>query len=138
MRDRPTLIPELKVLDFGQSLAFYTNLAGFQVLYDRPEEAFAMLETHGARLMIEGITEQSRTWRVGALRRPFGRGINLQIEVDDVDALFQNFVGAHYPIYLAMEEKWYRSGDTEAGNKQFLVQDPDGYLLRFFQPLGRR
>jgi len=23
-----------------------------------------------------------------------------------------------------------------AGNRQFLLQDPDGYLLRFFQDLG--
>ena len=37
-----------------------------------------------------------------------------------------------------MEEKWYRKNDTEVGNKQFLVQDPDGYILRFFQNLGMR
>ena len=37
-----------------------------------------------------------------------------------------------------MEEKWYRKNDKEVGHKQFLVQDPDGYLLRFFQDLGIR
>lgn len=37
-----------------------------------------------------------------------------------------------------MEEKWYRATDKELGNKQFLVQDPDGYLLRFFQDLELR
>jgi hypothetical protein len=35
-----------------------------------------------------------------------------------------------------VEEKWYRVNDQETGNKQFLVQDPDGYLLRFFEDLG--
>ncbi|MEO9168740.1 MAG: VOC family protein, partial [Aestuariivirga sp.] len=36
------------------------------------------------------------------------------------------------------EEKWYRAGDEEVGQRQFLVQDPDGYLLRLCQPIGRR
>lgn len=135
---RPTLIPELKVFDFHKSRDFYTRLAGFKVGYERTEEAFAMLEINGARLMIEGITAQSRTWMVGELQPPLGRGINLQIEVPDVDKLLQNIAQAQYPIYLAMEEKWYRAGATETGNKQFLVQDPDGYLLRFFQNLGSR
>jgi len=26
----------------------------------------------------------------------------------------------------------------EAGNRQFIVADPDGYLLRFFSDVGRR
>lgn len=37
-----------------------------------------------------------------------------------------------------MEEKWYRADDAYLGNKQFIVQDPDGFLLRFFEDLGER
>lgn len=40
------------------------------------------------------------------------------------------------PLYLEVEDKWYRKDDYEVGNRQFVVADPDGYLLRFFQPLG--
>lgn len=29
------------------------------------------------------------------------------------------------------EVKWYRTGNTDVGLAQFLVQDPDGHLLRF-------
>lgn len=37
------------------------------------------------------------------------------------------------------ETKWYRVGDNEvAGVEQFLVTDPDGYLVRFQASLGRR
>ena len=36
------------------------------------------------------------------------------------------------------EERWYRKRDEEVGNRQFVVVDPDGYLLRFFTSLGRR
>ncbi|MDR3642452.1 MAG: VOC family protein [Candidatus Doudnabacteria bacterium] len=135
---KATLIPELKVLDFKSSLDFYTRLAGFDVLYDRPEEDFAMLGLNGACLMIEGLTEKSRTWNVGKLERPFGRGMHFQIEVANVQSLYNNFKQAGHPIFFEMEEKWYRASDKEVGNKQFLVQDPDGYLLRFFQDLGSR
>jgi len=135
---KPTLIPELKVLDFSKSLDFYTKLAGFEILYDRPENDFAMLGINGARLMIEGLTDKSRSWMVGQLERPFGRGMHFQIEVKNINNLYQNFKKAEYTIFFDMEEKWYRMNDTEVGNKQFLVQDPDGYLLRFFEDLGGR
>lgn len=39
---------------------------------------------------------------------------------------------------IPFEDRWYREGDTELGNRQFVVADPDGYLLRFFTDLGQR
>jgi hypothetical protein len=36
------------------------------------------------------------------------------------------------------EQKWYRTGAVETGVHQFLVQDPDGYLIRFSAHLGER
>jgi catechol 2,3-dioxygenase-like lactoylglutathione lyase family enzyme len=132
------LIPELKVLEYHKSLDFYTRLAGFTVLYDRAEENFAMLEINSACLMIEGFTDKGRSWLVGKMERPFGRGMHLQIEVPDVHHLYQSFKNAEYPIFFDLEEKWYRVNDKEIGHHQFLVQDPDGYLLRFFQKIGNR
>ncbi|WP_193636372.1 VOC family protein [Brachybacterium subflavum] len=41
-------------------------------------------------------------------------------------------------LFLAPETRWYRTGVQETGVVQFLVQDPDGYLLRFQSSLGRR
>jgi lactoylglutathione lyase len=41
-------------------------------------------------------------------------------------------------ILLPLEERWYRRGDVLLGQRQFVVQDPDGYLLRFCQDLGSR
>lgn len=79
MTDSPTLIPELKVTNFQASLDFYTTLAGFELLYTRPEEDFAMLGLNGAQLMIEGISEKACTWATGEFEYPLGRGINLQI-----------------------------------------------------------
>lgn len=133
-----SIIPELKVLCFNKSLYFYTRLAGFKVLYDRPENDFAMLGINGARLMIEGLSDKARSWLIGQIERPFGRGMHLQVEVLDVLSLYQKFKEAQYPIFFDIEEKWYRVEDKEIGHKQFLVQDPDGYLLRFVEKLGIR
>lgn len=137
-RQPPALIPELKVADFAASRRFYTEVAGFAVAYERPEESFAMLAQGEAWLMIEAIDGASRTMDVGALEHPLGRGLNLQIQVDDVDALHGQFTSAGWPLFAAMEERWYRVGAEARGNRQFWVQDPDGYLLRFFQDLGLR
>jgi uncharacterized glyoxalase superfamily protein PhnB len=70
--------------------------------------------------------------------RPYGRGINFQISVEDVDALYAAIVAAGLPIFLPMEERWYRRDDTEIGTRQFIVEDPDGYLLRLHTYIGTR
>jgi catechol 2,3-dioxygenase-like lactoylglutathione lyase family enzyme len=137
MTKKPTLIPELQVTNYNESLKFYTELAGFKIAYDRPEFNFAMLEFNNARLMIEQVDGNSR-WVTGVLEKPYGRGMHFQIEVPDIQTWHDRFTKQNYPIFFNMEEKWYRMNNQEVGNKQFLVQDPDGYLLRFFEDLGAR
>ncbi len=132
------LVPELYCSSFQRSLAFYVDVLGFTVRYARPEERFAYLDREGAELMIEQPIEPWRTWSTGDLLPPFGRGINLQIEVGDVAALRAAVLQARYPLFLELEDRWYRCDEIFTGNRQFLLQDPDGYLLRFFQDLGTR
>ncbi|PZU95445.1 MAG: bleomycin resistance family protein [Chelatococcus sp.] len=139
---RPRLVPELNVTDLGESLAFWRDLLGFHVVYDRPEQGFASIARDGVEFMLEvhgaGPAERANVWDTGELRRPFGRGINFEITVADVAALMASLSSAGWPLFFGPEERWYRVGDEETGVHQFLVQDPDGYLLRFSQPLGRR
>jgi catechol 2,3-dioxygenase-like lactoylglutathione lyase family enzyme len=130
------LVPELDCSNFEVSLAFYTGVLGFKLRYDRPEKKFAYLEREGAELMLEEVSPEG--WLTAELTHPYGRGINFQIEVDDVAALYEAVCGAGVALYQEIEDAWYRAGDAYTGNRQFLVQDPDGYLLRFFQSLGRR
>jgi len=132
------LVPEFYVTDFQKSLTFYTEILGFAVAYDRPEERFAYLDLDGAELMIEQTVDPARMFNVGALDPPLGRGMSLQIEVRDVDGMYAAAEAAGAPMVRAMEERWYRSGASELGNRQFWIQDPDGYVLRFFQDLGKR
>lgn len=135
---QPQLIPEYKVTDFAKSLAWFLDIAQFKIEYDRPEFEFAMLSREGAWLMIERMTEGGRIKSVGELEYPLGRGMHPQIEVSDVQVLYDNFAAHGWPMHHEMEERWYRADAVELGNKQFWVQDPDGYLFRFFQDLGER
>jgi catechol 2,3-dioxygenase-like lactoylglutathione lyase family enzyme len=131
------LTPELYCSNLGVSLAFYTGTLGFKILYQRPEEKFAYLEREGAQLMLEELGI-GRRWQTAELTRPFGRGMNIQIAVSDVGKLYSTVKKEGCAVFLDLEEKWYRRDNILLGNRQFLVQDPDGYLLRFAQDLGSK
>ncbi len=131
------LIPELTVSDFGESLEFYTKVLGFRVEYKRDEDRFAFLSFQGSQIMIEQFREGSE-WNTGKLEKPFGRGMNLQIEADDVTPIIEALEKAGHPIKMGPKDSWYRNGDVMVGSREFLVMDPDGYLLRFGQDLGKR
>ncbi len=132
---KSSLIPELLVSNYEKSLDFYTNILGCVIDYDRPEDKFAMLSLEGSHLM---INERNGWWETGDLEYPFGRGINLQIKISDVVSMHESLTLKGIAIYQHIEEVWRRMGDKEIGNKELLVQDPDGYLLRFNQDLGTR
>jgi catechol 2,3-dioxygenase-like lactoylglutathione lyase family enzyme len=132
------LIPELDVSDLDRSLTFYVDVVGFRVVYDRPEERFAFLDLDGARLMLEEAAGPGRRFHAAPLERPYGRGVNFQIEVANVVALVERVRKAGFDPIIPIEERWYRRDEIELGNRQFVVGDPDGYLLRFFSDLGQR
>ena len=129
------LIPELSVSDVGESLEFYVGVLGFGVEYSRPEEGFFFLSFEGSQIMVEEVNDH---WSTGELEHPFGRGINFQIAVSDVSTLVERLEQAGVALFRPVCEKWYRGGDAEFGQIEFLVQDPDGYLLRFTQDIGER
>ncbi len=133
------LVPEFAVTNCASSKAFYCDVLGFTCTFERPEEGFAYLTLGGAELMIDQIGE-GRTFDDGHLPStyPFGRGLNVQIEVPDIAPLLSSLAAVGHALYLPPEEKWYRIDSQEAGNHQFVVADPDGYLLRFFADLGTR
>ncbi|MCX7124156.1 MAG: VOC family protein, partial [Gammaproteobacteria bacterium] len=132
-----TLIPELAVTNCDTSVKFYRDILGFTVLYERKDEGFAFLERDGAQLMLDEIGK-GRTWAHAdtSFEKPLGRGINLQIQVKSIGSLLQAIATNNVTLFLQSEEKWYRRGNEEIGHQQFIVADPDGYLLRFYEYIG--
>jgi catechol 2,3-dioxygenase-like lactoylglutathione lyase family enzyme len=134
----PSLVPELDVSSVSSSLRFYEEVLGFAVAYARPDEGFVYLEREGAHLMIERAEGPGRRFQPAPLDRPFGRGVNFQLDVSDVVSVRDRTVSLGYELLVDLEDRWYRTGHVESGQRQVVVADPDGYLWRPFQRLGQR
>lgn len=134
---RARLVPELLVADLPSSLMFWVDLCGFSVFYRREEAGFIYLDLAGAQVMLVEL-RGDRYWITAPLDRPLGRGMNLEIKVGAIEPLVASLAAADWPLFRPPEEQWYRSGDVEVGVREFLVQDPDGYLLRFSARIGER
>lgn len=122
------LIPELSVTDINKTREFYVDVLGFKICYERPEDKFIFVEKDGNQIMLEQINDN---WNVGKMEYPFGRGINFEMTISAVDAVYERIEKAGIKLFRKMEVKDYECGNETVHQKQFLVQDPDGYLLRF-------
>ena len=129
-------IPELSVTNLENSLKFYKTI-GFKIEYDRPENKFVFISLGKIQFMLQEISDNDK-WNIIELTYPFGNGINFQLEVNNVNEIYKNLKDNNYKITFEIEENWYRQGNRLLGNKEFLIQDPDGYLLRFFEDLGEK
>ena len=123
-----SLIPELTVSDIEKTKEFYLNVLGFKMEYERPEDKFVFLSFEGSQLMFE---QENGNWSVGVLEHPFGRGINFEMTVSDVESLYKQTLDAGITPFRELKVNRYRNGDGFIEQKEFLIQDPDGYLLRF-------
>ena len=122
-------IPELTVRNIEKTKQFYIDLLGFQLEYERTEDRFIFVSFDGAQFMFEELHKDG--WNVAEMTYPFGRGINFSIEADDIDALYKKLLSCKYPLYRPLVINKYESNGGYIEQKEFLVQDPDGYLLRF-------
>ena len=122
-----SLIPELSVSNIDLSRKFYEDL-GFKCMYERKENKFCFLKLDNNQLMIEEI---NNNWNVGELKYPYGRGINISMEVRNIDLIYKKVLNNKIKVFKEMKTVKYRVNDEYVEDKQFLIQDPDGYLLRF-------
>lgn len=127
------LIPELSVKDIERSKWFYIELLGFQLEYERTSDKFAFLSLEATQIMIEEINGY---WNTGLLEYPFGRGINFQIQTDDIQPIVERFIQNEISVFREPTVNEYKSNETVIKKLEFLVQDPDGYLLRFSQEVS--
>jgi catechol 2,3-dioxygenase-like lactoylglutathione lyase family enzyme len=139
---RPALVPELCVTRLESSLDFYLDVLGFELEYERKEEGFAAISLGSAHLMLEEAPSLERAtatefergeWRTGDLERPFGRGVNFEIEVASIDAANDRMADKGYPLLLDLHTKTYRMKTVKRTVRRLLVADPDGYLIRLSQ-----
>ena len=128
------MAPELLVTDLAVSLAFWRDLLGFRVAYSR--DGFVYLErAEGAQIM---LWERDGSFETGAMERPFGRGAMFQVYVEGLGKVTSALSANGWPLYAPLRDIWRRWGDREGGQREFLVQDPEGYLIMVAEHIGER
>lgn len=122
------LIPELTVSDIEKSKQFYTDILGFKIEYERLENKFVFLSLGEAQIMLE---EVNGNWNIGELKYPFGNGVNFQIEVNNLEQIITTIKAKEIELFKDIFCSKYQCGNVVYVEKEFLILDPDGYLLRF-------
>ena len=126
--DFNNLIPQLSAFDTLQTKKFYKEL-GFKIEYERQKEKFIFMSFQDSQFMFEQIHDDG--WNTGELSYPLGRGINFSIAVEDVEELYKLVKTLNFEIYKELTRNKYQVNGTEETQIEFLIQDPNGYLLRF-------
>lgn len=107
---------------------FYEQILGVPARWGN--ELFAEIVTTGATLAVA----HSRTvelFGAGAAHAADNRSVIVEFLVDDVDREYEKLRGADVEIVLEpTTQPW--------GNRSTLFRDPDGNLVNFFTPVGRR
>lgn len=131
------IVPEFWCSDFEESLSFYTNVLGFEVLQRRGDSSHAYLEFEGAQIMLASW-EQDGTWETAEFSKPFGRGINFQVLTENAQRMYDSVLRQGIKPFVEIYTKDYWRSDRMDKRKEFAVLDPDGYLFRFTQIVSHR
>lgn len=102
---------------------FYKKL-GFDVEQSDDEHSVVVLS--GFKLDIVTMRDEEKFAR-DSMATEKGRGMYIYIQVDDVDMMHGDLVAKGFmPATEPKNWQW--------GNREFILKDPDGYKLCFWQP----
>src|SRR5512135_944796 len=113
---------ELFVTDVDASVAFYRDVLGFAV--ERESPGYVAMRLGDVRFAIGQQSDLPPGHHFGpeALARQKGVGVEIVIEVDDIQECHQRVVESGYPLSKSLTvQPW--------GLTDFRVVDPDGYYV---------
>jgi uncharacterized glyoxalase superfamily protein PhnB len=119
------LTPNLVVSNVEKSLEFYRDLLGFTVAMTVPEApplVFAGVQSGGVEIFLNAPGPAIEEYPDFA-NRPVGGTLTLYIEVQGIKQLFDS-LRTRVDVVKPLEKKFY-------GVTEFVIQDPDGYLITF-------
>ena len=112
---------ELFVEDIDASLAFYTEVLGFEEIETGTTGTYRPLRRGGARISVQHVSTLPPDHPRVVYDHP-GLGVEIVLEVEDVEALYRH-VKDRWPLAdELMDRPW--------GLTDFRVFDPDGYYWR--------
>lgn len=111
---------EIFPADLEETTRFYVTVLGFELLADRRDEIPPYMEFRRGRVRI-GVLGSEIEPPPAARRPPVG--IEVVLEVDDVEAELERVTEAGWPIEEGLSEQSW-------GLTDFRILDPSGYYLR--------
>ncbi|MBX6353600.1 MAG: VOC family protein [Thermoflavifilum sp.] len=114
---------ELFVADVARSAAFYQRVLGFDVVKSSP--GYAVVRRDDVQIGLGAADQLSQDHPLRPLHAGERKGVGVEVvlEVEDVNAAYQRVAAAGYPVAEPlMVRPW--------GLTDFRVMDPDGYYLR--------
>lgn len=132
------LTVNLMVKDIAETLKFYTNILGFNLVMAVPESqdsmdttikdstnyVWAQIKAGSVEIMLQET--KSLISDVPAFsNRPIGASISLYIETENVNDLY-NKIKDKVDIVKTLQISWY-------GMNEFYIRDNNGYILCFSQ-----
>ena len=114
---------ELFVNNLPESLDFYRRVLGFTLGQPQPD-GYTPMTLGGATvsLNLRSNLPDDHPIQVSAGER-LGRGIELVLEVNEIEAVYQQVLAAGWPLSSPLQ-------DQPWGLSDFRVSDPDGYYWR--------
>ena len=131
------LIPELSVFDLKKSINFYTEVLGFEIKYSKP--GFAMIVLNKCQIMLKQLTlpSSNESWNVtDGMKCPLVRDVNFLIILPNISMLYNSLKQHNNKIFIDLLIRDYQENNITNHALEFLVQDPNGYLLRFQQDIS--
>mgnify|MGYP003869149493 CR=1 FL=1 len=114
----------------AETKAFYTEVLGFGVSFEN--EFYLLLHTPNHQAELSFLLPNHPTQKTVFQKAFQGQGMYLTIEVEDVDALYQDLKTKNIPIEIELrDEVW--------GDRHFAIVDPNGVgidLVRYTAPVG--
>lgn len=120
------MIPIFRCRDMKQAITFYTGILDFKLCDGESADNWVVN-------LVNGDAELQLTILEGNQKM----GIAANVRVDDVDGLFQKYLGRGLdtsnkegsPVHQGpIDQSW--------GNREFYVTDSDGNTLRFYKPIN--
>ncbi len=120
----------LYVTDVQTSLDTYQNL-GFDIVRAHPP-LYGSVKLGEILIQFQDKTNPTDpAFQAEAMAEPKGGGLFVYLQVADVDRYYGDIQGRGVQPATAPR-------DWPGGNREFVVRDPDGYKLVFYQPHGAK
>lgn len=124
----------LNVKDVDRSVRFYKSL-GFGIRWETKGDdgsldyagvgiGDAVIALGRIPKNLRGMAKDYADW----VSSPLGAGVMVSVELDEVEQIYEHAKKAKAPIDSPLSERFYGTA--------FMVNDPDGYVIRFLRPKG--